>query len=98
MGIDCPDIRRIIHWGVPTTVEEYAQETGRAGRDGKLAVAILYEGVGEKYADAKMKTYLTNHKTCRRVVLFQDFSEKDVNDHCACKCCDICACKCTCDE
>ena len=101
MGIDCPDIRRIIHWGVPTTVEEYAQETGRAGRDGKLAVAILYEGVGEKYADAKMKAYLTNHKTCRRVVLFQDFimfSEKDVNDHCACKCCDICACKCTCDE
>ena len=67
MGIDCPDIRRIIHWGVPTTVEEYAQETGRAGRDGKLAVAILYEGVGEKYADAKMKAYLTNHKTCRRV-------------------------------
>ena len=59
MGIDCPDIRRIIHWGVPTTVEEYAQETGR---DGKLTVAILYEGVGEKYADAKMKAYLTNHK------------------------------------
>ena len=48
-----------------------------------------------------MKAYLTNHKTCRRVVLFQDFimfSEKDVNDHCACKCCDICAHKCTFDE
>ena len=76
MGIDCPDTRRIIHWGVPTTVEEYAQETGRAGRDGKLAVAILYEGVGEKYAAAKMKAYLTNHKTCRGVVLFQDFQKK----------------------
>ena len=37
--------------------------------------------MGEKYADAKMKACLTNHKTCRRVVLFQDFimfSEKDV--------------------
>ena len=28
MGIDCPDIRRIIHWGMPSTVEEYVQETG----------------------------------------------------------------------
>ena len=76
MGIDCPDIRRIIYWGVPTTIEEYAQETGRAGRDGKLAVAILNEGVGEKYADAKMKAYLTTHKTCRRLLLLQDFQKK----------------------
>ena len=27
LGIDCPDIRRIIHWGSPRTLEEYAQET-----------------------------------------------------------------------
>ena len=29
MGIDCPDIRCIIHWGVPSNKEEYVQETGR---------------------------------------------------------------------
>ena len=28
MGIDCPDIRRIFHWGMPSTIEEYVQETG----------------------------------------------------------------------
>jgi len=28
MGIDCPDIRRIVHWGMPSTLEEYVQETG----------------------------------------------------------------------
>ncbi len=33
-----------MHWGVPSTIEEYIQETGRAGRDGEYAEAILYEG------------------------------------------------------
>ena len=44
MGIDCPNIRRIIHWGLPSTREDYAQETGRAGRDGSDAEAVLYGG------------------------------------------------------
>ena len=35
MGVDICDIRRIIHWGLPTTIEGYMQEVCRAGRDGK---------------------------------------------------------------
>ena len=33
MGVDCPDLWQIFHWGSPSAVEEYVQETGRAGRD-----------------------------------------------------------------
>ena len=29
LGVDCFDIRRIIHWGLPTTIEEYVQEAGK---------------------------------------------------------------------
>lgn len=42
MGIDKPDIRRVIHWGACKTVEEYYQQMGRAGRDGVPAEVIMY--------------------------------------------------------
>ncbi|MFL5561264.1 MAG: RecQ family ATP-dependent DNA helicase [Gemmatimonadaceae bacterium] len=44
MGLDVPDVRLVVHWQYPASVEDYLQEFGRAGRDGQPSVALMFTG------------------------------------------------------
>ena len=108
MGFSSPNVRYVIHFGIPQSVEAYCQESGRAGRDGKHAYAILlYCGCDlhpHRRVDQTIKNCLQT-STCRRIVLLKPFFEpSDTSDTAIHSpipthlCCDICQCKCTCSQ
>ena len=80
MGVDIPDIRCIIHLGPPRTLLDYAQESGRAGRDGQASRAILIQPLGWDAPAAWMREVPVAEQdrvqgylqaSCRRQVLDQ---------------------------
>jgi ATP-dependent DNA helicase RecQ len=58
MGIDKPDLRFIVHWHFPDSLESYVQEAGRGGRDGQPARAVIFYRV----EDRRIQSYFLGGK------------------------------------
>ena len=103
IGIDCPNIRRVIHLGVPYTMEEYFQEAGRAGRDDLPAEAIIFYN---SYDTSKAKRglqdcmvkFVKSTSDCKRNIILQYFGyhapKRSDGGH---NCCDYHRNICTCE-
>jgi ATP-dependent DNA helicase RecQ len=55
MGLDVPNVRLVIHWQPPDSAESYLQEFGRAGRDGKPSLAVMFYDTTNSYPKTDMK-------------------------------------------
>ena len=65
MGVDKPDVRTVIHYQLPATIESYYQEAGRGGRDGESAMCVALHG---KRDAGLLRSFVDRSRPDRRVL------------------------------
>ena len=103
IGVDIKNIRRVIHIGVPHTVEEFFQEAGRSGRDGLPASSTVYYNNNDISAARNISKDMVDYVSsgvCKREKLLSYFGHSVIRENYIPEhvCCDIHAEMCKCDE
>lgn len=101
MGLDVKGVDYVIHYGPANDIDEYVQETGRAGRDfTRKCHAILIKHkrcLNNQNISKEMKDYVKKN-SCRRNSILQFFGFSTLETYPTHECCDVClaCCKCSC--
>ena len=104
MGVDFAALNTTVHYGAPRSIEDYFQESGRAGRSGQQATSTIFWSPADvpvrkdlskpQSAElAKMRSYLDNVSDCRRCTLLSHFDSalvSVISDRDRLTCCDNC--------
>lgn len=78
MGIDKKDIRFVIHYNLPGSIESYYQEIGRAGRDGKMSIAVILAS----FSDTKIQEFFVENSNPGQdeILAFYDYLYQGLKD------------------
>ena len=95
LGVDFPDVERVIHYGCPQTLEQFYQESGRGGRSGQRAMSVLYfnrHDVREDRVKPEMRNYCLAGYCLRRAIV-EHFGFKLAEGVQVHECCSVCNCE-----
>lgn len=110
MGLDFPDVSLVVNFSAPRSLESFAQQSGRGGRNISQAFSVvLWHGSSGKHGSTDaMKKYALSSNACRRerindhftIKLGQNdvsFNESSISPK-GCRCCDVCGMTCDCGD